>query len=65
MEVLTAVVRLVRRRLITVGTIGKLHGGYAWEGTRESEETKPFLNFMKLVFAHQKSCFTSRRLSMD
>ena len=28
MEVLTAVVRLVRRRLITVGTIGKLHGGY-------------------------------------
>ena len=33
MKVLTVMVRLVRRRLIAVGTVGKLLGGCTWEGT--------------------------------
>ena len=65
MKVLTAMVRLVRRRLIAVGTIGKLLGGCTWEGTENQRRLKPFLNFMEPVFAHQKSCFTSRHLGMD
>ena len=65
MKVLTAMVRLVSRRLIAVGTVGKLLGGCTWGGTENQRRLKPFLNFMKLVFAHQKSRFTSRHLGMD
>ena len=47
MKVLTVMVRLVRRRLIAVGTIGKLLGGCTWEGTENQRRLKPFLNFME------------------